>query len=251
MALAPAQDPATLRIKYETDQLLPAADVATILREVATGFERHAKRNRRYAGLRLAITRVEVSSLLAELVVVGVATAQAVILHRQAIQDFVGFVADTMSIAQGLKRGKVKAADTKMVEAIQKPVAEAGAVQLNINVVGDHNTIVIDREAIQRYYAERERAAVSKAGQQLMRAPASDAYSDADRPPRLLTLDGKYGTAHDVKGRWFVQLEGEGGVLNPLYLEGDVTVRDGQAYQFDGVWDDRRYRIRAARPLPV
>jgi hypothetical protein len=50
----------------------------------------------------------------------------------------------------------------------------------------------------------------------------------------------------DVKGRWYVRLEGEGGVLNPLELAPDVVVQDGRSYSFDGAWEGRSYRIRAA-----
>jgi hypothetical protein len=59
-------------------------------------------------------------------------------------------------------------------------------------------------------------------------------------------LEGQFGTILDVHGEWYVRLEGEGGVLNPVRLERAVEVRDTYVYQFDGVWEGRSYYIRAA-----
>lgn len=67
--------------------------------------------------------------------------------------------------------------------------------------------------------------------------------------PALRQLEGKPGTVLDVKGRWYVRLEGEGGVLNPLELSAGVVVEDEGAYFFDGSWEGRSYRIRAARRI--
>lgn len=247
MALTPTDDTTTLRIHYQTDGLLPAADVAAVLREVSTTFERFTRRRARHAHLRLAVRRVEVSSLLADLVVMGAVAGQAAIEHREALYGFTGFIADTLSILKGVKPGEPKPADVRVIDALQKPVAKAGAQQVNVFVVGDGNTVTIDREAIRQIQSHREQASV-RAVQQV---EASRVQSDLDLPTRdrlrLLTLHGKFGTVFDVRGQWYVRLEGEEGVLNPLQLEDGVTVRDGRAYQFDGVWEGRRYRIRAAR----
>jgi hypothetical protein len=246
MALAPTDDMPTLRIHYETDGLMPAADVAAMLREVATGFDRFARQRRRYSGLRLAVRRVAVSSLDADLVVIGVGAATAALQHRQALYDFVGFIADTLSIAKGLMPGKVKAADAKMIDAVQKPVAEAGAQQVNLFVIGDGNTVNIDRDAIQLIRSHREQNLVSSTYE--VQSPV-EADLAGGSPPRLRRLEGKFGTVFEVHGQWYVRLEGEEGVLNPLELPPGVTVRDGQGYHFDGVWEGRRYRIRSAKPL--
>ena len=246
MALPPTDEMPALRIHYETDGLLPAADVANMLRELATGFDRFTKRRGRYAGLRLAVRRVAVSSLDADLVVIGVGAAAAVLDHRQALFDFVGFIADALSIAKGLKPGKVKAADAKMIDAVQKPIAESEAQQVNVFVIGDGNTVTIDRDAIQLMRSHREKNFVSRAYDV---PPAVDVDFLDEAPPKLHRLEGKFGTAFDVHGQWYVRLEGEEGILNPLELGPGVTVRDRHGYHFNGVWEGRRYRIRDAKPL--
>lgn len=249
MALALPDDTTTLRIHYQTDGLLSAVDVAAVLREVATAFERYVRRRARHAHLRLAVRRVEVSSLLADLVVMGAVAGQAVSEHREALYGFVGFIADTLSILKGVKPGKPTLADKRMINALQKPVAEAGAQQVNVFVVGDGNTVTIDREAIQQMQSHSDQASV-RVVQQLAAPRAHPDFNQLTRShPRLLTLDGEFGTVFDVRGQWYVRLEGEEGVLNPLKLEDGVTLQDGRAYQFDGTWEGRRYRIRAARSL--
>jgi hypothetical protein len=50
MALAPTDDTATLRIYYQADGLLPAADVAPGVRAVAAALERDARRRGRFRG---------------------------------------------------------------------------------------------------------------------------------------------------------------------------------------------------------
>lgn len=249
MTLVPADDKATLRIHYQTDGLLPAADVAAVLREVATAFERYTRGRARYPHLRLAIRRVEVSSLFADLVVMGAVAGNLAIEHREALYGFIGFIADALSILKGIKPGELKPADMRMIDALQRPVAKTGAQQVNVFVVGDGNTVTIDAEAIRQIQSHREQAPVRAVPQ----VETPGAQSNFDLPsrgqPRLLTLHGKFGTVFDVHGQWYVRLEGEEGVLNPLQLEDGVTVKDGLPYQFDGVWEGRRYRIRAARSL--
>ncbi|PIB93662.1 hypothetical protein CSW62_20045 [Caulobacter sp. FWC2] len=239
---------ATLRIKYEIDGLIPAVDVAAMLKEVATAFERYVKPQPRYRTLRLAVASVEVSSLVADLVVMGVASAQAAFLHRQVLYDFIGFIADTLSIAKGLSEGKAKPSDLRLIEAIQKPIAKGGAQQVNLYIVGDGNVVNIDRDAIQLMQTHRDQKQ-RDAFEASYRSLDEKAIAARPSSPNLLTLEGKFGTVFDVKGEWYVRLEGEGGVLNPLQLAHGVTVRDGHAYQFDGVWESKRYYIRAARPL--
>lgn len=248
MALAQIRDMPTLRIKYETDGLLPAAGVAIMLSEVAKGFERHVKRTRRYSGLRLAIARIEVSSLSVDLVVMALSAGKAIVENREALTSFVGFLADILSIAKGLKPGKLKAADNKMIEVLQAPVAEAGAQQVNLFVVGDGNTVNIDRDAIRLIASQRERniyrTDYELDGPHLI----PDNAAPRAATPRLLRLEGQFGTILDVRGQWYVRLEGEGGVLNPVRLSRGVQVRDGYRFDtLDGFFDlTRRVPVQVA-----
>ncbi len=249
MALAPTDDAATLRISYQTDGLLPAADVADMLREVAMAFERFARRRARSAGLRLAVRRVEVGSLLADLVVMGAVAGHAAIEHREVLYGFTRLIADTLSILKGVKPGKPKVADARMIDALQRPVAEAGAQQVNVFIVGDGNSVTIDGEAIRQIQSHREQTSGHTAQPGDGPRGSLDLDIPAQAQPRLPTLQGKFGTVFDVRGQWYVRLEGEEGVLNPVQLEDGITVQDGAAYQLDGVWEGRRYRIRGARSL--
>lgn len=248
MLLHSAPDAPVLRIRYDTEGLLAAVDVASVLGEVGKGFERYAKRGANRGGLRLAVRRIEVGSLVADLVVVSAAAGVAFVQHPEALYGFIGFLADLLSIAQGVKPGRNKVADARLLEALLRPVAEGGAQQVNVFVVGDGNTITINKDAIELIKATREAS--------LMRSTDAEEYSSEParelampEPPRHLTLDGKFGTAISVKGRWYVRLEGEGGVLNPLELAPGIFVEDDRSYRFDGVWEGRNYRIRAALPL--
>ncbi|KQZ06171.1 hypothetical protein ASD21_00570 [Caulobacter sp. Root1455] len=245
MPLPSDADGPVLRIHYETDRLLDATDLANVLGEIGRAFDRYANRSIRGSGLRLAVRRVEVGSVVADLVVVGSAMAVALVSHRDAIYGFVGFLGDLVSIAQGLKPGKNKAADKRLVDALKNPI-ENVARQVNIFVVGDGNIVTIDKAAIERMTGTSEAANLQAEAD---RAEVAENPPAALAAPRFLTLDGKFGTAIDVKGRWYVRLEGEGGVLNPLELAQGVMVVDDQSYRFDGVWEGRSYRIRAARPI--
>jgi len=249
--IIPASDPPILRVRYDTEGLIAAADVGEVLSALGKGFERYTKRAAVRAGLRLAIQRIEVGSLVADLVVVGTGAAIAVAQHREALYGFVGFLENLLAIAQGLRPGKNKQADARLIELLSKPIAEGDAQQVNVFVVGDGNTVMIDRGAIELVRAARHdaRAALGVESQMAANAEVSGDPALALAPPKYMTLDGKHGTAIDVKGRWYVRLEGEGGVLNPLELAHGVSVQDEQSYSFDGAWEGRSYRIRAAHPI--
>lgn len=246
----PVPDAEVLRVRYDTESLIAVSDVGEVLSALGRGFERYTRRTAARRGLALAVQRVEVGSLVADLVVVGTGTAIAVAQHPEALYGFVGFIGDLLAIAQGLKPGKNKQADARLIEALSKPVADGNAQQVNIFVVGDGNAVTIDKGAVELVRAARHEAHEALSAGQA--GAASDFEDDPVltlAPPRLLTLTGKHGTAIDVKGQWYVRLEGEGGVLNPLGLAPGVHVRDDQSYSFDGEWEGRRYRIRAAHPI--
>lgn len=252
LLLIPAPDAPVLRVSYDTEGSIAAADVGELLSALGKAFERYSRRAAPRDHLRLAVRRIEVGSLVADLVVVVAGTAMGVAQHPEALYGFVGFLGDLLAIAQGLKRGKNKQADARLVETLLKPVADGNAQQVNIFVVGNGNTVTIDRKSIDLVRRAGDQARkLSEAEGKIARA--SDVEED-DKPialmaPKHLLLRGKHGTALDVKGRWYVRLEGEGGVLNPLELSPGVTVKDERSYSFDGSWEGRSYRIRAAHPI--
>lgn len=248
----PDEDGPVLRVRFETDALLGAAEVGNVLLALGSSFERYARRGVPGNQLRLAVRNVAVGSLVADLVVVGIATAVGVAQHPEALFGFVGFLDNVLSIAKRMKPGKNRAADNRLVETLLRPVADGAAKQVNIFVLGDNNTVTFDREAVSLVSDAKRRAhELAAAGH----GSATEGDEDADAefaalaPPRQLKLRGKEGTVLVVKGQWYVRLEGEGGVLNPLELGHGVEVRDDQSYSFDGDWEGRSYRIRAARPV--
>lgn len=155
-------------------------------------------------------------------------------------------VANLLTIAQGLGKSTRKAADRRLIKALQAPVANEHASQLNIYVVGDGNTVTIDQGVVSQLANAKDVTHALTTSKLFEVAAPPEAPSDI---PRLTQLRGKIGTALDVKGEWYVRLEGEGGVLNPVSNGNEATLQDGQLYAFDGYWEGRSYRIIQARSL--
>ena len=114
-------------------------------------------------GVALAVQRVEMGSLIADLVVVAVGAALGAAQHPEAVYGFVGFLGDLVTIAQGLKPGRNKQVDERLVETLMKPVAEGYAQQVNVLVVGDGNTVTTDRETIALIKATQNEARAASA----------------------------------------------------------------------------------------
>lgn len=239
-------------MRYDTAGFILAADVGEALQALGKGFERYARRVAPKGHLRLAVQRLEVGSLIADLVVVGAATGMVIAQHREAIYGFIGFLSDVVAVAQGLKPGKNKVADTRLVETLLRPVADGSAQQVNVFIVGDGNTVTLGDDAVELVRNTQDQNRVRSREREPLTddVDAKDDAALAALPaPRQLTLRGKHGTVIDVKGRWYVRLEGEGGVLNPLELAASVEVQDDQSYSFDGHWEGRSYRIVSAHPI--
>lgn len=237
----------SLSVRFENDRLIAAGDLGRILDELAKAFDRFARASRGARGRRLAVRRVVVGSLVADLVLVGAVSTAAAAQNAQALFGFVGFLADMLGIAQGLKPGRVTAANERLLAALQKPVAEGDAQQVNI-FVGDGASVTIDRDAIRLVRTHREDSAEEAQAFTITerRVPPVSKMMAA---PIHAVLDGKFGTALDVKGQWYVRLEGEGGVLNPVEFAHGVEIADDTPYRFEGRWEGRSYRISAAHRL--
>ncbi len=107
--------------------------------------------------------------------------------------------------------------------------------------------IAINRSVVSLISHERSRATSVSSDEVAHRTVPED--KKQAEVPRLLELRGRPGIVLDVKGRLYVRLEGEGGVLNPLELGSGVAVEDDGVYLFDGIWEGRSYRIRAAQRI--
>ena len=127
LLLMPSPDASVLRVRYDTGGSIAAADVGELLSALGRGFERYARRAAPRGNLRLAVQHIEAGSLIADLVVVGTASAIGVAQHPEALYGFVGFISNLLTIAQGLKPGRNKQADTRLIETLMKPVADGGA----------------------------------------------------------------------------------------------------------------------------
>lgn len=238
-----------LRLHYDSQTPLPAADVGAVLMEVSKGFERYSRTHLRQRNLHLAVQRVELGSLIADLIALGTSAAMAAMQHREALYGFIGFVSNALSIAQGLAPGRNKTADDRMIETLQKPIAQGDSQQLNIFIVGEGNTVTFDKESVRLVRESRQAFQADVASISSEMDSVTRVISNDIQTPKLLSLDGKFGTVISVRGDWYVRLEGEGGVLNPLHCDPNVSVEDNRAYLFNGVWEGRSYRIRAARPV--
>lgn len=231
-------------IRVETTEVVPAVTAANILDEVARGFERYARAKGR-RDLRLGVHRVDIGSLIINLIVVG----RGPRLPRQdgLAQSFVSATGELFRIAQGSVPGMVKRMDARLVDALCRPVADGTASQLVMSSSDSAEGLTVDIGVARRVEQTRLRA-VPFTREEAARSIPTVAVVPG-KIPRLRELQGQEGTVLDVKGRLYVRLEGEDGVLNPLEPEPGVSVQDEGVYLFDGSWEGRRYRIRAAQRI--
>lgn len=229
-----------LTVTIETNSLMPAETAGTLIEEVSRGFERHArKRGRR--DLRLGLRRVDIGSLI--IVFDSIET-----LFRSPEPDvvagtFITATEEQLLVAQGLAPGSVRRVERRLIDALRDPVAGGLVDRLILAAPGKQKDLAVDASVVR--LIERARSA------SLLPRPTPPPRLPEQRNlvPALRQLEGKPGTVLDVKGRWYVRLEGEGGVLNPLELGAGVVVEDEGTYLFDGSWEGRSYRIRAARRI--
>lgn len=230
-------DPPTIKITIETKRVVEAEDAAHILEEVAKGFARYA-RGTAQRQLRLGIRRISHGSLVIDLAVVS--PGGRVVPDPQPAAR--GFLLHLAGLVERGPAASSRRADQRLLDALLRPIAAGYATGVSLGIGGEANLIAMDASTAARIAPVAE--ATYDAVAPRRSTPARIATGAvAARPQRL---DGGMGTAFDVKGRWYVQLEGEEGVLNPLVLDDGVFVEDGSVYRFDGVWEGRRYRIRGA-----
>lgn len=241
----------TLRVLYETRTAIGAVEFGALIEELGKGFDRHARKNR-LRGLRLVVVGAGLGSHWFEMAVVGTSVASglgAVVTYRKEIYDFADFISKLFDMAKTKTREQTKAGDRRLVDSACAPVISGQATQINITVLGGAPVITINQ---------------STAGSLLSTDPGGEgdpsiigrrshknAITEPNDPaPAIRRLEGHFGTIFDVKGEWYVRLEGHEGVMNPVSVAAGVSVGDGQAYVLNGTWEGRRYWIAAAEPLP-
>lgn len=239
----------TLQINYETDLPVGAVEFGGLVQELGKGFDRFA-RGRRLRNLRLIVVGAGLGSHWLDLAVVGASTAVgAAIKYRKEIYDFADFLGKLFDIAKNLRRVETKAADRKLIDAINAPVARGQATQVNITVLGGAPVITVSQQIAQTFWSVPDEENVKALPLPPTAVSRRREKVDADAVPALRHLEGHFGTIFDVKGQWYVRLEGEQGVMNPVSLAPGVTVEDDRAYLLDGSWEGRRYSIRRAAPI--
>ena len=238
MAKEDTTNPPLIEIRIETAGVVPAEVAGQILEEVARGFGRHAKSGGR-RDLRLGIKRVDIGSLIVQLIVIG--PAQNPVGGREA-QGFVDATAHLLLVAQDLAQGSVKRADARLLEALRAPVSDGIADRISLTDPQGGAEAVVNRETAARL----KEIATRRPPPALPPARDVAAIESAMETPARRELAGDTGTALDVKGRWYVRLEGEGGVLNPLDPLPGVKVEDEALYEFEGSWEGRSYVVRKA-----
>ncbi len=226
-----------IEIRIETAGYVPAEVAGQILEEVARSFERHARTGGR-RDVRLGIKRVDIGSLIVQLAVLGSART---IRGEWAMKGFVEATAHLLLVAQGLAAGTVKRSDARMLDVLRAPVSDGVADRVLVVDLDTGIEAIVDIKTVDRLdeFGARTRARVLP-----KRKPA--AIESPEQAPTRRELVGDVGTVLDVKGRWYVRLEGENGVLNPLEPAPGIRVEDDVLYEFDGSWEGRSYVARKA-----
>jgi hypothetical protein len=152
-----------------------------------------------------------------------------------------------LSVAQGLVPGSTRRKDFRLLNALRFPVASGVADRLVITARPDTKEVIVDGGVVELIDQIRDLADTTEA-EKVSPSGGGSGVSRSIAPP-LLVLEGKEGTVFNVKGNWYVRLEGEGGVLNPLEPAAGVEVQDGGLYRFNGYWERRSYRIRSAERI--
>jgi hypothetical protein len=243
-------EPQKLRIEYSTDDLISGSDVGEMLEEIDQAFRRYVRRNNRRSDLALAVSKVEVSSLIADLVIVTAGASMTLAQNPELLSGFLSNLANLLAICQDLGTGAVGAKDRKLIKVLQAPIAKKHATQINIFINGDSNAVRIDDDIIDGIARAENRRShdLSALPNDGLSQSVEGKYVEPEIP-QLRWLKGTVGTAVRVKSNWYVRLEGEGGVLNPVSNGGAIDLEDERAYNFDGVWEGRSYLIERATPL--
>jgi hypothetical protein len=229
-----------LTVTIETNGVVPAETAGTLIEEVSRGFERHArKRGRR--DLRLGLRRVDIGSLI--IVFSSIGTSSRAPEPDALAGSFVTATEERLLVAQGLAPGSVRGVEVRLIDALCGPVASGLADRLVLAAPGKGKEVAVDTSVVRLIEQARSASTMPRA------TPPPRLPGQRNLVSAVRELEGKPGTVLDVKGRWYVRLEGEGGVLNPLELSAGVVVEDEGTYLFDGSWEGRSYRIRAARRI--
>ena len=236
---------ATLEVRYDTIVPIGAAELGALIQELGKGFERYA-RSRRLKDVRLALVGAGLGSHWIEVAVISTGSALATaIKYRKEIYDFADFLGKLFDIAKGLRGEGAKAADKKLIDAINGPVAKGQATQVNVTVFGGSPVITINQNTTNTLWPTGV-----EDGQDTSKVRGTSLTVDRpSKSPVLRALSGHFGTILDVKGQWYVRLEGEEGVMNPAIPLPGVSLTDDQAYELYGSWEGRRYLIHRANPI--
>jgi len=213
-----------LEVRYDTAVPIGATEFGVLIQELGKGFERYARR-RRLRDVRLAVVGAGLGSHWIEVAAVGTGSAVAtVIKYRKEIYDFADFLGKLFDIAKGLRGEGAKAADKKLIDAISAPIAKGQATQVNVTVFGGSPVITINQATTNTLWPtspEEERDAL-----EVGRAAPSLAIDRPSKSPVLRALVGRFGTILNVKGQWYVRLEGGEGVMNPTTPTPGVNLTD-------------------------
>lgn len=240
-------DRPTLEVRYDTTVPIGATEFGVLIQELGKGFERYA-RVRRFSDVRLTVIGAGLGSHWIELAVVSTGSVAATaIKYRKEIYDFANFLGKLFDIAKGLRGEEAKAADKRLINAINAPVAKGQATVVNVTVFGGSPVITINQETTSTLWptnSAHEVDAFEFSGETL-----SPAVGRPSKSPVQRALSGHFGTIIDVKGQWYVRLEGEEGVMNPATPSLGVSLTDDQTYKLYGSWEGRRYLIHRADPI--
>ena len=229
MAADNTDDGMTLRI--ETEQGVPATELATLLSALDSAFRQFSKRRfKRGQAARLRVHDVRHGSL--EVILDAIDAAGKLIEAGTLLAPFATHLMDLVSALCGLQPPKISKTEGKAIEAISNPIANNNATQINLIVNGDvHFSIDLNSVASLRI----SRTESDDPPPRLPETEGQIRYVTSEQI-RSLASEGVHGTALEVDRQWYARLEGGHGVLVPIKAAVDVidALHHRSAYLFKG-----------------
>ena len=144
----------TLLVVYQTDKPVSRDAVEEALQALTRSFEAYAnERGPQSQGATLEIHRLEFGSIIAELIAVAGAL-DTIYDHRELLAGFVTHIQGVVQAVLGIGAARVKAVDRRLFPDLARPVADQRAININISVAGSHNSIIVDRQLVERAQAQ-------------------------------------------------------------------------------------------------
>jgi hypothetical protein len=245
-----------LRLEVLTDKPVRAREAGLMIERLANAFDQQV-RSKRLGDIdaRLGLSHLSLSSLFADFGVLAT-IAYVAFDQRQALVQFVSFLADSIEIIAALRGNEVPPADRSAIEALAVPVARENATQVNVFVIGDNeNRIEIGRELAETLTSALVRPRSLSDGELRQIAEEIPLSPRLERRIERHAIDysadrsehkpaDPNGTMIYLNDRWFVRPEGMNGGMLPAEGFSAVDLDPSRTYVVQG-------RILTSSNLPT